>query len=379
MIRTNPPPSLSRRTFLRSLAVGGTSALALGAAELTKLPTVDEETLRAAKAAALRLIFRGKTPADFAAWQKEFSAELRKRVGPHQPPERWSAAALSRTELSDHVREEWLLSADGVPSLPLYVLKPLASRHGRGPLPILLALHGHGPFGHDSVAGIDDTPERAQEIRNLNYDFGRQLVREGYLVVAPCLTPFGRRRDDSYKNSRADPCATTFVRLMLLGQTLMGANLRDVKWALSYAQKRGDVRRDRAGCVGLSYGGRMTMLMTALDDRIQVAVISGALNVMQERIEGHYGCGAQVIPGLLEIGDTPEIGSLIAPRPCIWEIGSTDTLIKPDWAEVAKTRLRKAYLAAGKPDHLEFHPFEGGHRWDGPTAVPLLARVLKRD
>ncbi|MGH7945924.1 MAG: hypothetical protein ACREF9_13075, partial [Opitutaceae bacterium] len=189
----------------------------------------------------------------------------------------------------------------------------------------------------------------------------------------------GRRLDESYKTDGRYPCATTFVRLMVLGQTLMGANLRDVKWALSYAQTRDDARSNRAGCVGLSYGGRMTMLMTALDDRIQVAAVSGALNVMQERIENHYQCGAQVIPGLLEIGDTPEIGSLIAPRPSIWEIGSKDGLIDPVWADSAKVRLGKAYAAAGKSADLQFHHFEGGHRWDGKTAVPLLARVLKRD
>ena len=49
--------------------------------------------------------------------------------------------------------------------------------------------------------------------------------------------------------------------------------------------------------------------------RIKAAVISGALNVMQERVEGQYSCGAQVIPRLLEFGDVPEIAALIAPRP----------------------------------------------------------------
>ena len=47
----------------------------------------------------------------------------------------------------------------------------------------------------------------------------------------------------------------------------------------------------------------MTMLTTAVEPRIRVAAVSGALNVMQERIRGNYSCGAQVIPGLLTIGD----------------------------------------------------------------------------
>jgi dienelactone hydrolase len=371
-----PSSPYTRRAFLHSLALGGASTVAFGAAGLAKLPTVDEEIRRAAKAAALRLVFKGGTPGEFAAWRQEFSAALRQRVGSHHPPEHWSAQMLSRVELRDHLREEWLLAASGMASLPLYILKPAGTRTAAR-LPVVVALHGHGEFAHDAVAGIDDTPERVQDIQHYNYDFGRQIAREGYLVVAPCMTPFGRRRGESYRKGTTDPCAVAFVRLMLLGQTLMGANLRDVSWAVSYAQSRADARQDRVGCVGLSYGGRMTMLASALDERIAVAVVSGALNVMQERVEGRYSCGAQVIPGLLEIGDTPEIGSLIAPRPCIWEVGSKDSLVKPGWADAAKVRLRRAYAAAGNPAALQFHHFEGGHRWDGVTALPLLAKVLQ--
>jgi len=374
-----PSRMLPRRFFLQSLVLAGSGRLAWGAAALPRLPTVDEETQLAAKNAALGMLFNGRTPADFAAWRKAFAAALNQRLGPHQPPPRWSPSQLARTEFSDHTRTEWLLSAPGVPSLPLYVLNPSVARHGPGPYPIIVALHGHGEFGHDAVAGVDDTPERVEEIKKLNYDYGRQLVREGYLVIVPCLTPFGRRLDRSYvTNRRNDPCATAFVRLMLLGRTLMGENVRDVRWALDYAQTRPDARPDRAACVGLSYGGRMTMLAAALDERFQVAVISGALNMMQERVQVSYSCGGQVVPGLLEIGDTPEIGSLIAPRPCIWEVGSKDGLIKPEWVKVAKERLGRAYAAAGQPGNLQYRHFEGGHSWDGTTAVPLLASVLKR-
>jgi hypothetical protein len=100
--------------------------------------------------------------------------------------------------------------------------------------------------------------------------------------------------------------------------------------------------------------------------------------VFQERAQGvGYSCGAQVIPGLLEIGDTPEIGSLIAPRPCIWEIGSRDSLIVPGWAEKAIERLKRAYAASDHPGHLQFHRFDGGHQWSGETARTMLAEHLK--
>jgi len=124
----------------------------------------------------------------------------------------------------------------------------------------------------------------------------------------------------------------------------------------------------------------MTMMVAALDPRVRVAVISGALNVFQERVQGGgYSCGAQVIPGLLQYGDTPEIGSLIAPRPVIWEAGLHDKLMVAGWLEKATDRMQRAYKAAGKPDCFSVHRFDGGHAWHGETAIPLLATYLKSD
>ncbi|MBI4622742.1 MAG: dienelactone hydrolase family protein [Verrucomicrobia bacterium] len=373
-------PKTSAAIFgaLAFLPPGSLSTLCAADTPVTpaKLPTTNEEIRRAAANAPLQMLFRGRTADDLAAWQREFSAKLRERIGPHEPPGKWQARTLSQVELPDHTREELLLESEGTPSLPLYVLRPKGAAGKR--LPIVLCLHGHGESGHDAVAGVDDTPELQREIRQFNYDYGRQLAREGYLAVIPCFTPFGRRLDARPPAKTSDPCAVAFVRLMFLGRTLLGENLRDAKWALDYATTRPDARADRIGCVGLSYGGRMTMVVSALDPRVRVAVISGALNVFQERIQGAgYSCGAQVIPGLLEFGDTPEIGSLIAPRPAIWEAGRQDALMVPGWLEKAAGRLQAAYAAAGQPENFQVHRFEGGHVWNGETAIPLLARVLK--
>ena len=139
----------------------------------------------------------------------------------------------------------------------------------------------------------------------------------------------------------------TFIRLQLLGKLLIAENLRDALWSLELLTRQEQVDADRLGCVGLSYGGRMTMLAAALEPRIRVAVVSGALNVMQERIAQPFSCGAQIIPGLLNVGDVPEIAGLIAPRPCVWEVGNSDKLIAPRWADEALMRMRRVYKALG--------------------------------
>jgi dienelactone hydrolase len=278
-------------------------------------------------------------------------------------------------DLTDHRREELLLQAEGHPPLPVYLLLP---RREAAKCAGVLALHGHGAHGHHPVAGRDDLPGVAGAIKSANYDYGRQLVRRGYAVAVPCLTPFGPRLGKREAYGKQDPCAVTFVRLQLLGKVLMAENLRDCLWALELLARHPRVDAARLGCVGLSYGGRMAMLTAALEPRVRVAVMSGALNVMQERVARHYSCGAQVIPGLLEHGDVPEIGGLIAPRLAIWEVGSRDTLISPAWANEALARMRLAYSALGAKDRLMVDRFEGGHVWSGRVAYPQMEKVLGR-
>src|SRR5262249_51887221 len=152
----------------------------------------------------------------------------------------------------------------------------------KGKRPGIVALHGHGEYGHHPVAGRDDLPGVAKAIEASNYDYGRQLARRGYVVAVPCLTPFGQRLGQADGPGKQDACAVTFIRLQLLGKLLIAENLRDCLWAVEALAKRDEVDAERLGCVGLSYGGRMTMLTAALEPRIKVAVISGALNVMQE-------------------------------------------------------------------------------------------------
>jgi dienelactone hydrolase len=324
--------------------------------------------------APLRMQFRGAAAEECRRWQQEFAAQLRLLLGTHAPPKQWRTVVERTVTLADHHREELLLVADGHPSLPVYLLIPLEK--AARPRPGILALHGHGDFGYDPVAGKDDAPAVAKAIQSANYDYGRQLVRRGYVVAVPCLTPFGRRVDKA-QFGKQDPCAVTFVRLQLLGKVLMAENLRDCLWALEMLARRDDVDAKRLGCVGLSYGGRMTMLTAALEPRIRVAVVSGALNLMQERIAKPYSCGAQAIPSLLQYGDVPEIASLIAPRPCLWEVGTRDTLLPAEGVEQSLTRIRRAYRALAAEEALQVDRFDGGHRWNGEVAYRLLDKILK--
>jgi hypothetical protein len=98
---------------------------------------------------------------------------------------------------------------------------------------------------------------------------------------------------------------------------------------------------------------------------------------MQERVLGRYSCGAQVIPGLLEWGDVPEIASLIAPRPCLWEVGRRDALMVQDRIGPALESMRRAWQALDAGANLRVDSFDGAHQWNGVEAYPLLERTLQ--
>jgi len=370
-----------RRRFLERTAAAGAAAALLplgtsGAQKQAAQPRTVNDVLRdAMEHAPLSMLFQGRTADECQGWQRAFRSRLTQLLGDSTPPAKWTTVVEDRTEFDDHIRHQLLLKSAGVPSLPVYLLVPRSLSAGQR-APGVLCVHGHGAYGYEPIVGRTDLEGVAANIKKNNYDYGLQFVRRGFVVAAPCMTPFGRRVDRERYGGK-DPCAVSFVRMQSIGRLPITENLRDLRWSIGLLQSQSQVHGDRIGCAGLSYGGRMTMMVSALDQRIRVASVSGALNLLQERMTLRHSCGSQMIPNLLKYGDYSEIGSLIAPRPCVWETGSTDPLIVPKWDEVFRNRLRRAYTALEAADQLHFDKFTGGHVWSGRIAFPLFDRVLK--
>jgi len=375
--------SLSRRGFLLGSIGAGLGGFALPSASQrlqadeskASAPLTNEAIQAASGRAELSMLFDGNTADECRDWQKAFRAQLSELLGDIAPPPRWKAIEEARTEFDDHTRIDLMLVAENVPAVPVYLLLPKNVSRAKK-RPAVLCVHGHGAHGNHPIVGRTDLDGVARDIERMNYDYGLQFVRRGYVVAAPCMLPFGRRVDRKAYGGN-DPCAVTFVRMQALGRLPLAANLRDLSWSIDLLASRPEVDAERIGCAGLSYGGRMTMMVSAMDQRIKVAAVSGALNLLQERITSRYSCGSQIIPGLLKYGDYSEIGSLIAPRPAVWEVGSTDPLIIPDWAATFRRRLERAYSALDSGNQLHFDHFTGGHRWNGEVAFGLFDDVLK--
>jgi len=319
-----------------------------------------------------RMLFQGSIPAELTQWQRVFKKQLVSLLGiiPEraEPELVWEA----QTDCGSYVRHRVTYQTESGVRVPAFLLVPHAARPV-APAPGILCLHGHGQFGKDSIVGLATTDEREAEITNHQYDFGRKFAERGYVVLAPDLRGFGERRPD-YPGPRVDYCPRNYMAATLIGHTVVGLQVCDLRAALNVLQNQDFVDSDKLGCAGLSYGGRMTMMISALDERVKICVPSGCMNLFQERYQALSQCGAQLIPNLLLYGDTPEVFSLIAPRPMIIEIGLQDPLIPHDWMERGLARLRKAYQAAGAANHLWVDQFDDGHKFHFDKAIEVIDR-----
>jgi dienelactone hydrolase len=230
-----------------------------------------------------------------------------------------------------------------------------------GPVPLIVAQHGG--------AG---SPEQALFHGGANYhDMIRGAVKRGYAVFAPQLlfSSPGLAKTNRVNTDR---------RLRLVGTTVTAVEVTKIVRSLDVLLRRPEIDPARVGMVGLSYGGFYTLVVTAIDPRIKVAVSAGYYGVQ----EGRYAVDELSIPSDLEFPARftqfrdCDIVALICPRPLQIQAGDHDEI--HHWkagqglAPVSAGYYAKLRLA----DRFEYRLFAGGHEFNDALAWPFVARFL---
>jgi len=328
------------------------------------------------------LTFQGETKADWERWREQFSAKLLELCGewPQPAPGGLNAETIYSCDEGDFVREKVVIDTEQHFSVPAYVLIPKDRRRARnGKLPAILCLHGHGPYGKEPVAGVIDPnrPELAAHTASMNYDYGAEMAREGYLTMSPDSRVFGELGDGGNPYPGRDACNVHFIRGLLLGVNLLTLNIWDMMKCLDYLQSRPDADGKRIGAMGLSWGGTRTAFLAALDERVKAADIICYLTQFEHfAIREANFCGSQFLPHLFRYGDVADVAGLIAPRSLLVESGVYDTCFPVEPVLRAHEHLRRVYRAAGAENRLHIDLFIGGHQFHGPSAKEFFDRYL---
>lgn len=260
--------------------------------------------------------------------------------------------------------EKVVFDTEETMSVPAYLLVP-ESRDVPGAA--VLAIHGHGP-GKSEVCGLEKTGSPTS-------DYGAQLARRGYVVLAPDLRCFGERSDAPAKGHYA--CDTNLVHAFMAGTSPLNQNLWDLARSIDVLAAHPLVDPDRIGAVGLSYGATMTLFLAATDSRVAAAVVSGYFSSWAASHAVPLNmCGSQVLPGVLGRLEHVDLGALVAPRPLLVQSGARDPIFPLAAAQSAVEQLRTVYEWAGAGGRLFHDVFEGGHQWHGAAPQHFLDRWL---
>jgi dienelactone hydrolase len=299
-----------------------------------------------------------------AAWREGRRRRLQELLGAVPEPVPLRLETLESVPCDGYRRDAIVFDAEATMSVPAYLLVP----DGRAePGAAVLACHGHGP-GKSQAVGLTHTDAP-------NSDYALQLVREGYVVLAPDLRCFGERQDWNPEDHYA--CDTNLVHAVMAGWNPLAQNVWDLQRCLDVLAAHPLVDPGRVGMVGLSYGGTVTLFTAALDDRVAAAVVSGYFSSWAGSHKMPWNmCGSQVTWGMLGRLEHEDLGALVAPRPLLIESGTEDMLFPVAAAREAVRRTGLVYAELGADDRLVHDVFEGEHQWHGVRAVPFLNRSL---
>ncbi|MFF2091262.1 dienelactone hydrolase family protein [Paenibacillus sp. NPDC058174] len=312
------------------------------------------------------------------------------------PSSRWSVSPASEeaggivpaaiqtelTDCGDYVRERIELETRDGLIMPVYVLLPKSATADR-PVPAVLALHGHG-YGNRDLVGLTPDGKDVPEGVGIHKHFGLSLVKRGLAVIVPELLGFGEQRltedselDESPEDMKNSSCYKLSSYLIHLGETLAGVRTLEALIAADYALARPEIQGDGIGVMGLSGGAFVAYLAGALDERLKAVVLSGYTNTYEDSyFFTKQHCLCDYIPGIVELGDMPDLIGLIAPRSLYLEVGRTDHLFPVEGASKAADTLRQHYERLGAADRFKLDIFEGGHEISGLRSFDWLHKEL---
>lgn len=172
--------------------------------------------------------------------------------------------------------------------------------------PGILAIHqhhGNWDVGKSEVVGLTNDDM---------YSYGVDLVKRGYVVIAPDIICFedrkGNGKFDVDRESRSKYERFKFCEYLLHGTTLQTKTLHDLSVAIDVLMSLEYVDHDNIGVIGHSLGGQEAILMEWYDKRIKVGASSCGLSMMKDIIDNEIIHSFFLyIPNMLKYCDFDEI------------------------------------------------------------------------
>ena len=319
-----------------------------------------------------RFAFRAATPGEYRSWKDAFRGELTQLLGlaGRQRPKA-AAEKLRAEDRGRYVEEKYSLDvAEGV-FAPIYVLVPKADP----PFKPVLVFHGHNPSVQYILGNYPDEKTAAEQTARDN-NYAQVLAEAGYLVCAVEQRGFGERLSKGFQEGWTCSDRHLAFAYLMQGRCVIGERCWDGMCAIDYLATRDDVVRGPLAATGNSGGGTTTLWLSALDERVSVAVPSCYFCSFKASIIDLRHCECNYAPGILRLGEMGDLAAMIAPRPLRVIAGEQDDIFPIAAVREQFETVKRAYslLGAEQKCSLAVHP--GPHAYNHEMSHEWLAKWL---
>lgn len=242
-------------------------------------------------------------------------------------------------------------------------------------MPGILAVHQHASnyeIGKSEVVGLT---------KNDMYSYGLDLVKRGYVVIAPDLLCFEERMGSPKFRENKDMQKLyekyEFCKRVLEGSSLQTKYLHDLKVAVDLLRGLEFVDTDNIGVIGHSLGGQESIWALWFDSRIKAGVSSCGVSLIKDIEENEIVHNfALYVPNLLNVCDMDDIiKEIVETRHLLITSGTQDEYHFPISGIEKIEKLNK-----DNPNFVSIR-FNDGHKFNDEEkrrAYEFLDSVLKK-
>ena len=252
-------------------------------------------------------------------------------------------------------------------NVPGYLLVP---KDAVAPYPVMICLQGHAPGMYISMGEYNN--EKEKKLVEGGRDLALQSLENGWAALVIEQKGFGERQKDSLS------CNHQSLQELLEGKSMLGQRVYDISRAVDMIYAQDSLDNTKIGIIGNSSGGTTGYYAAAVDERIDLAVVSCSFGTFETSWMKYPHCACGYLPGLLEIADMPDLAQLIAPRNLILVAGDQDYLADIEGVQKGFETAKSFYEKLDATDNLKLIIGKGGHQFYPEKTWPVVQQVKSK-
>lgn len=235
------------------------------------------------------------------------------------------------------------------------------------PYPVMICLQGHAPGMYISMGKYHN--EKEKRLVEGGRDLAVQALENGWAALVLEQKGFGERRMNNLS------CNHQSLREILKGRTMLGQRVYDIIRVLDVIEAQDSLNNRKIGIIGNSSGGTTGYYAAAMDQRIDLTIVSCSFATFESSWLKYPHCACGYLPSLLEVADMPDLTALIAPRNLIIVAGREDYLADLEGVKEGFVTAQKWYNKLNAPENLRLIIGDGGHQFYPEKTWPVIQEM----